>query len=202
MDKSLLVLSSSIFTAGLIGSWHCGVMCGPMACFLAAKKQLKTYQLGRLISYTAAGASAGSVMGIFFQSYSWLKYLSVIGLSFLLIFMAFNTHKQFKTPEIFGGFYKKFQNSGFFLGFFSFLLPCGWLWTFVVSAAATRSAYAGALVMFIFWCSTVPALTTAQIVIKKMIEKAPLKTQQISSIVLLFASLYSLATFWFLHSST
>jgi len=81
-------------------------------------------------------------------------------------------------------------------------LPCGWLWTFVVSAAATRSAYAGALVMFIFWCSTVPALTTAQIVIKKMIEKAPLKTQQISSIVLLFASLYSLATFWFLHSST
>ena len=200
MDKSLIVLCGSIFAAGLIGSWHCGVMCGPMACFLAAQKQLKSYQLGRMLSYTLAGASSGQIMSLFFESYSCLKYTSVIGLSVMLIVMAFNTHKQLKTPDAFTSMYKKFQKSGFLLGFFSFLLPCGWLWTFIVSAAATRSAYAGALVMFIFWCSTVPALTTAQIVLKKMIEKAPLKTQQISSIVLLFASLYSLATFWFLHS--
>jgi len=200
MDKSLIVLCSSIFLAGFVGSWHCGVMCGPMACFLAAQKQLKSYQLGRMLSYTLAGASAGQIMSLFFESYSWLKYTSVIGLSVMLMIMAFNTHRQLKTPDALTGLYKKFQKSGFLLGFFSFLLPCGWLWTFVVSAAATRSAYAGAVVMFIFWCSTVPALTTAQIVLKKMIEKAPLKTQQISSIVLLFASLYSLATFWFLHS--
>jgi len=200
INSSLLVLCGSIFVAGFLGSWHCGVMCGPMACFLAAQKQLKSYQVGRLISYVLAGALAGQITSLFFNSYHWLKYASVIILSGLLILMAFNTQRMFKTPTYLSRIYSKFKKSGFLLGFFSFLLPCGWLWTFIISASATRSAYSGALVMFIFWCSTVPALTTAQVVLKKMIEKSPLKTQQISSLVLLFASLYSLVTFWFLHS--
>ena len=39
------------------------------------------------------------------------------------------------------------------------LLPCGWLWAFVVSAAGTGSPAAGAAVMAVFWLGTVPAMT-------------------------------------------
>ncbi|MBI4955507.1 MAG: sulfite exporter TauE/SafE family protein, partial [Myxococcales bacterium] len=44
------------------------------------------------------------------------------------------------------------------LGVLTSLLPCGWLWAFVVSAAGTASPWGGALVMAAFWLGTVPAL--------------------------------------------
>lgn len=44
------------------------------------------------------------------------------------------------------------------LGVLTGLLPCGWLWAFVVSAAGTGSALRGAAFMALFWIGTVPAL--------------------------------------------
>jgi hypothetical protein len=44
------------------------------------------------------------------------------------------------------------------LGAVAPLLPCGWLYAFVASAASTGSASNGALVMAAFWAGTVPAL--------------------------------------------
>src|SRR5690606_10362020 len=44
------------------------------------------------------------------------------------------------------------------LGLLSALLPCGWLYAFVLGAAATGSALAGALVLLTFWSGTVPIL--------------------------------------------
>lgn len=44
------------------------------------------------------------------------------------------------------------------LGIFTPLLPCGWLYAFVVTAAGTGSAASGALLMGAFWLGTVPAL--------------------------------------------
>jgi sulfite exporter TauE/SafE len=43
-------------------------------------------------------------------------------------------------------------------GLLSALLPCGWLWAYVIVAAATGSAGYGALVMAVFWLGSVPAL--------------------------------------------
>jgi sulfite exporter TauE/SafE len=44
------------------------------------------------------------------------------------------------------------------LGLSSALLPCGWLYAFVVTAAGTGSAMRGALVMGVFWVGTVPVM--------------------------------------------
>lgn len=38
------------------------------------------------------------------------------------------------------------------------LLPCGWLYAFVVTAAATGSASGGAMVMSVFWIGTLPVM--------------------------------------------
>jgi hypothetical protein len=44
------------------------------------------------------------------------------------------------------------------LGLGSALLPCGWLYAFVVTAAGTGSALPGALVMAVFWSGTLPVM--------------------------------------------
>ncbi|GMU81752.1 MAG: hypothetical protein AMXMBFR47_16230 [Planctomycetota bacterium] len=44
------------------------------------------------------------------------------------------------------------------LGLLTTLLPCGWLYMFVISAGATASPLLGALVMAAFWAGTVPVL--------------------------------------------
>lgn len=44
------------------------------------------------------------------------------------------------------------------LGLLTGLIPCGWLWAFVVTAAGTGSMVHGALFMVLFWVGTVPAL--------------------------------------------
>jgi len=46
------------------------------------------------------------------------------------------------------------------IGLLSGLLPCGWLWMFLVIAASTGSVLAGGLVMTAFWAGTVPILVT------------------------------------------
>lgn len=197
--KSLLVLVTGIFTAGFLGSWHCAFMCGPMACYLANKKKLMSYQIGRLISYVLFGVFAGYIMQQFVSSYEWMKYFSVFFLSAILIYMALKKNSKIMTPKYFSQYYFRFRDSGFLLGLFSVLLPCGWLYTFIMSASASRSPFGGGLVMGIFWVSTLPALTVSQIFLKKLINKSNEERQKISSYVLLFASLYSLGTFLFLH---
>lgn len=44
------------------------------------------------------------------------------------------------------------------LGLLTTLLPCGWLYIFVISAGATASPPLGALVMAAFWAGTLPVL--------------------------------------------
>lgn len=48
----------------------------------------------------------------------------------------------------------------FLIGLVTTLLPCGWLYTFVVVAAGTGSALLGAGVMVVFWIGTLPMLAT------------------------------------------
>ena len=43
-------------------------------------------------------------------------------------------------------------------GLLTTLLPCGWLYTFVVTAGGTGNAISGAAVMFAFWAGTLPMM--------------------------------------------
>lgn len=44
------------------------------------------------------------------------------------------------------------------IGLLTTLLPCGWLYTFVITAGGTGNAITGAAVMAVFWLGTVPLL--------------------------------------------
>jgi len=57
---------------------------------------------------------------------------------------------------------------GAFVGLLSGLLPCGWLYAYVLSAAATQHPVAGAIFMATFWLGTVPLLALFARVVKKL----------------------------------
>lgn len=83
--------------------------------------------------------------------------------------------------------------SGFGLGFLSILLPCAWLYTFAAGAAATQSGWAGALIMFFFAVSAIPALSIAPQFFARALKGSPLKQKTLSLAVLIFAAIYALA---------
>ena len=44
------------------------------------------------------------------------------------------------------------------VGSLTALIPCGWLWVYVATAAGTGRPLPGALVMLVFWAGTLPLL--------------------------------------------
>lgn len=192
IDLSFLSLLTGFFVAGFIGSWHCAVMCGPMTCLLASNKQLILYQSGRLISYVGAGIFAGAISSLLIETFAWLRTVSVVLISILLILTFISKSDAIQVPGLVKSLYWQKRNNPFLLGFFSLALPCGWLYSFILSALAARSAVAGGLVMLMFWLSSLPALSVAQIFLKRLIDINDIKRQKVASVVLLFASLFSL----------
>lgn len=195
-DSSLLSLSAGFLVAGFLGSWHCAVMCGPSACLLAESKQLKNYHFGRLIGYLLLGVFAGSVSKFLFVDNFNIPTIAVIATAALLLITFF-----MRKDSIFL-IYKKLSflrnlNSGLAIGLSSALLPCGWLYSFVAASLASKSALAGGFVMLLFWLTTLPSLSLAQLALRGLIQRSSEKDRQVARVVLLAASLFSLSQFLF-----
>lgn len=197
---SLLILSTSFF-----GSWHCAGMCSPLASIAAQKKQLIHYQLGRVVSYTALGAIAGWLGQFFLLSeYHWLQTGSILLLSLFLIglglysWMGYDQRSKLKFNSVMKYlfmFQRRFQlSSGFSIGLFTGLFPCGWLYTFLIAAAATKNPLSGAIVMFLFCLGSVPALSAISTMVRKNLSLAPVNKRRLSGGILIVAGLYSLAS--------
>lgn len=194
MTFSSLPLLLSLIGIAFLGSWHCAAMCGPIAIAIGKNRSLKTYHLGRAISYIALGAIAG------FFGQTVLHFTSpstrVIGLIFLSIVLLLtllplpaSIHAQT------GRFFKwvtRHKPGPFLFGFFSVLLPCGWLWTFVAAAAATGSPYSGALVTGILWLSSLPALSLGAAYFRSSLKLTTSGQSRLFSRVLVAAGLYAL----------
>lgn len=80
----------------------------------------------------------------------------------------------------------------FILGSSSTFLPCGWLYMFVILAAASGGALRGALTMAVFWLGTVPILTSFGGLIRLL--SAPLRryVPRVTAGLLLVAGLWSI----------
>jgi sulfite exporter TauE/SafE len=78
------------------------------------------------------------------------------------------------------------------VGLLSGVLPCGWLWAFVVTAAGTGSALTGLAVMTAFWAGTVPVLLAlglgAQIVAVPLRRHIP----AVTALILVALGLYAI----------
>ncbi len=189
---SMYLIGSLIFVA-FAGSWHCTLMCGPIACGLSEKGNIFYYHAGRLLSYVGGGALFGFLGNNIFQ-------LAPLPLKVLLAFVlsAFFIAPWLPTLKIDLGLNKviwmilKRRPQVFIVGIMSAFLPCGWLWTFYAGAAASGSAWSGALVTLVLWLSSVPALSLLPQLLKTQKNKLDPRRALIVRGILTTAGVYAI----------
>ena len=167
---------------GLLGSFHCVGMCGPIAFLLpldrkSRKKrmfQLVSYHAGRLFTYGFLGLVFGLV-GKSLNLFGIQQQLSiVIGVGMILmiltptkLFNRYNFSKPIyiavaRVKSAMGAELKKKDPSTFFtIGFLNGLLPCGLVYMAVFGSIASGGALNGGLYMILFGLGTIPLMTTA-----------------------------------------
>lgn len=179
-----MTLLAGILLASLLGSIHCAGMCGPFTCLYSGPRgetaRLRahlTYNAGRLLSYAALGTIAGLIgarvddLGRF----AGVGHLAALIAGCLMIAWAAATigatvgiripvslapewARRTLGAVLVSANRQPPELRALLIGLLTTLLPCGWLYTFVVVAGSTGSALAGATVMAVFWIGTVPML--------------------------------------------
>ncbi len=166
----------TVLLTSLLGSGHCIAMCGGLITPVATTKtSVLFYHSGRLLGYLILGSLAAALGDLLL--YSWFSELQssmvvIMGLFFimfgLLNLVQKNLHIQAPFLQtLYSRFFSKALHvkdtvlKAFLIGFLSFLLPCGWLYTYVIAAAGTGNAAIGGLTLFCFWLGTLPALSLA-----------------------------------------
>ncbi|TYC16261.1 sulfite exporter TauE/SafE family protein [Bizionia gelidisalsuginis] len=175
-----MLLSALIF--GLLGSFHCVGMCGPIAFLLPIDRKNKTkrvlqllsYHSGRLLTYAVLGFIFGLV-GKSLNLFGFQQQLSIlIGVLMIVvivmptnIFNKYNFSKPIyravsKVRNAMGKALKKKTLGTFFtIGYLNGLLPCGLVYMAIFGALASGNAWNGSLYMLVFGLGTVPLMTTA-----------------------------------------
>ena len=173
------------FTAlvlGLLGSFHCIGMCGPIAFMLPVDRtntfkkisQITIYHIGRLISYGIIGLVFGLV-GKSLYIFGIQQQLSIaIGvLMIITVLIPYKTFSKFnfskpvfklisKVKSALGkALQKKTADTFLTIGFLNGFLPCGLVYMALFAAIATGSTLRGSLYMIIFGLGTIPLMTTA-----------------------------------------
>jgi uncharacterized protein len=170
--------------AALVGSVHCVGMCGGLIAVATDGARgagqnlrvLAVYQAARLLSYATLGAASGAlgqaldlagraaglgrasaiVAGITLALWGLVAMLRAAGVPLRL-------PGQLALPRavshwLAGIAARPPQLRALLLGACSALLPCGFLYGFALTAAATGSTLRGALVMTALWLGSLPAL--------------------------------------------
>jgi len=200
----------AIIAASIIGSIHCVGMCGALAMTAGAqsRKGLVNYHLGRLLGYFSVGALAGFLGSEFINSE--MKYISLVSTVFLsasFLVIGFSIMRKgqlhIKQPAFLKLFYQNrvgrilesktsHSVSSFLIGLLSPLLPCGWLYGFILIAVATNNPLWGGILLTSFWIGTLPALSSISLLVKKPIKYFNGKASIYIGIFLIFIGVSSL----------
>lgn len=172
----------SAFILGLLGSFHCVGMCGPIAFMLpvdrenSTKKifQIFTYHFGRILAYSIIGLFFG-LIGKSLYIFGLQQQLS-IGIGILMIvvvlmptriFNKYNFSKPIykliaRVKRALGqAFKKKTADTFLTIGFLNGFLPCGLVYMAVFASLAMESTLKGSLYMTLFGMGTIPLMTSA-----------------------------------------
>jgi len=182
----MIALVGAVFIASLLGSMHCAGMCGAFLAFAVTgdhghaprRSALNAaYNVGRLITYVVLGSIAGALgaaidlggSAVGLQSAAAAIAGSMMILFGLLAILRASGVRIQKLPvpgalqrlAIKGhraaGNLSPLARAGT-VGLLTTLLPCGWLYAFLITAAGTGRPEFGALTMAVFWLGTLPVM--------------------------------------------
>ncbi len=172
----------SALVLGILGSFHCIGMCGPIAFLLPLDQrnknkrifQLISYHTGRLLTYGLLGfvfGLAGKSLNLFGIQQQLSIIIGVSMIVMILIPSKILNRYYFSKPmytfvakvkNAMGVYLKKKNSKTFFtLGFLNGLLPCGLVYMAVFGALASGGATYGALYLVLFGLGTIPLMTVA-----------------------------------------
>lgn len=170
------------FILGLLGSFHCVGMCGPIAFILPVDRknpvkkfgQIFLYHFGRIFSYALLGLIFG-LLGKSLNLFGFQQQLSIL-IGLLMIFVILIPQRTFnkynfskpvyrvisKVKSALGKELKKKSPDTFLtIGFLNGFLPCGLVYMAIFGAIASGNAWEGSLYMAFFGLGTVPLMTSA-----------------------------------------
>jgi len=170
------------FILGLLGSFHCVGMCGPIAFVLPLDRksrskrmfQVSLYHLGRMITYSLIGLLFG-LLGRGLYLFGLQQKISVITgvLMILAVVLAATSIKTFRFSaplykavsglknKLGAALKKKSPDTFLTIGFLNGFLPCGLVYMAVFGAIAAGDLLQSSLYMILFGMGTIPLMTTA-----------------------------------------
>jgi sulfite exporter TauE/SafE len=185
----VIPLIVAVFTASILGSLHCAGMCGAFLAFavgagsdncrqMPSKARLQAaYHCGRLVTYTALGAVAGSLGAALDLGGSMVGVQRVaaalagglmVGFGLIAVLRVSGVRvPRAPVPAPMGALLTRGHRWAFgmppgrrslVIGLLTTLLPCGWLYAFVITSAGTASPLLGAVTMAVFWLGTLPVM--------------------------------------------
>lgn len=173
----------SALILGLMGSFHCIGMCGPIAISLPLRGNTflqklfggSLYNIGRTVTYGIMGAVFG-LIGQGFQLMGFQRWISIIMGSLMILsilvptfFKRFSTsNNDFLTGKLRSSIQKLFAQRSygglFLIGLLNGLLPCGLVYMALAGAIGTASVIDGIIFMVLFGLGTLPMLLFISIV--------------------------------------
>lgn len=167
------------FMLGMLGSFHCLGMCGPIAMALPlkgatqAERMLKVmvYNAGRVFTYSVLGFLFG-IVGRSVVVAGYQQVLSIVlGLVVLVLYflpasatsrvplMKYTVSMVASLKRMFGlMLHKRSYSATFALGILNGLLPCGLVYLAVAGSIATGDVWKGAAFMALFGMGTLPVM--------------------------------------------
>ncbi|MCF1192010.1 sulfite exporter TauE/SafE family protein [Mangrovimonas sp. AS39] len=172
----------SAFIFGLLGSFHCVGMCGPIAFMLPVDRsnsfrkvsQITTYHIGRLLAYALIGLMFGLV-GKGLYLFGFQQQLSIIIGAAMIVLVLIPAHKlnRFKISQpiyqliskvksaLGKSLKKKTADTFLTIGFLNGFLPCGLVYMAVFGSLVSANALEGSMYMILFGMGTIPLMTSA-----------------------------------------
>jgi sulfite exporter TauE/SafE len=170
-DRMMLITA---FITGLLGSFHCAGMCGPIALAtptvgVTTMERINgklVYNAGRLLTYAVLGALLG-LFGFGLKLAGLQQTVSIVAGIIVIGSVLFSAYFVRLAPSSFFSiganrmgqlFKQKTYKALLGIGLLNGLLPCGFVYIALVGSLATQSVGEGFLFMLAFGLGTVPMM--------------------------------------------
>ena len=163
---------------GIVGSFHCAGMCGPIAIALPLKEDswgtrlfsALLYNSGRITTYAFLGMLFG-FLGFGLAFWGMQRYVSILAGSIMILSVLFpfvfrSVHTGSMIEKVLKGFRGLFGKylgirtfrSLFFIGLLNGLLPCGLVYIALAGAVVSNGPVEGSVNMLFFGLGTLPIM--------------------------------------------
>ncbi len=193
-----------ILAASALGSVHCLAMCGPLA-QVGSVRLAAMHSLGRLVTYVTLGAAAGAIgsaVNVAGSLASVQRAAALVSAGVIIAIALAPALRVQREHSLFARGLVKIRSRrsararSFLMGTLTGLLPCGWLWAFVVTAGGSGHVWSGAAIMAAFWLGTVPAMVGVLGALGPALARLRARMPAITAITLIAIGVGTLALRW------